>query len=485
MSTGQRRISVEFPVRKARNVIKRKSKTFDDENRLSNSPSKKRISNKTPSDYDSRPLDADKTSKESALSGFREAKKALHSSVPVRFLERDVESQQILEFLRNCLENKQSGSLYISGAPGTGKTACLTRLFESREVKRPFEYVYVNCMSFKQSTAVYQKIAKELDYEARDLSQKTVVGFLEKKIVTSNDMIVLVLDEIDQLDSKNQEVLYTLFEWPCLRNSKLVLVGIANALDLTDRVLPRLHAYGCRPKLLHFRPYTHQQILSILEDRLKDVSANTEIFKPAALLLCARKIAASSGDVRKALDVCRRAIEVVEAEGGRRVLKASSENGCNPGSPKRLSGVNESCKQVDVSHINSVFNEIYGSRAVLTCISKEGNGNGIPLQQKIILCTLLLVIKITKTREVTLGKLYSVYSQICRKRQMSTLDQMEYCSTCSLLESQGLVNMKKSKDVRSSKVSLKVNEQELEYIMQDRTLLASILNDSNINVKKS
>ena len=53
-------------------------------------------------------------------------------------------------------------------------------------------------------------------------------------------MILLVLDEVDQLESKDQSVLYTVFEWPALQGSKLVLVGIANSLDLTDRVLPRL-----------------------------------------------------------------------------------------------------------------------------------------------------------------------------------------------------------------------------------------------------
>ena len=38
---------------------------------------------------------------------------------------------------------------------------------------------------------------------------------------------LLVLDEIDQLDSKNQEVLYTMFEWPALAHSKLVLIGMS------------------------------------------------------------------------------------------------------------------------------------------------------------------------------------------------------------------------------------------------------------------
>jgi len=63
---------------------------------------------------------------------------------------------------------------------------------------------------------------------------------LEDEIVSSKKLILLVLDEIDQLESKCQEVLYTLFEWPYLNNSKLILVGIANALDLTDRILPRI-----------------------------------------------------------------------------------------------------------------------------------------------------------------------------------------------------------------------------------------------------
>jgi len=48
--------------------------------------------------------------------------------------------------------------------------------------------------------------------------------------------------------------------------------GIANSLDLTDRVLPRLHTKArCRPKLLHFAPYSRNEIAAILDNRLAKV----------------------------------------------------------------------------------------------------------------------------------------------------------------------------------------------------------------------
>ena len=67
----------------------------------------------------------------------------------------------------------------------------------------------------------------------------------------------------------DKEVLYQLFEWTALPNSRVILIGIANALDLTDCILPRLQTHiTCRPQLLHFPPYTKDQIIIILRERL-------------------------------------------------------------------------------------------------------------------------------------------------------------------------------------------------------------------------
>jgi len=92
-----------------------------------------------------------------------------------------------------------------------------------------------------------------------------------------------VLDEIDQLDNRKQSVLYTIFEWPSAPNSKLVMIGIANALDLTDRILPRLQArLDLRPLLLHFAPYTKLEIVNILTERLKQVLCRFDVASTAS-----------------------------------------------------------------------------------------------------------------------------------------------------------------------------------------------------------
>ncbi len=95
--------------------------------------------------------------------------------------------------------------------------------------------------------------------------------------------VLLILDEVDELlSSSDMENVYKLLEWPHQSSNLLMIgkdlkgkiwleeidLGIANSLDLTDRLLPRLQLQPeHKPYLLRFSPYNREQMLTIVNDR--------------------------------------------------------------------------------------------------------------------------------------------------------------------------------------------------------------------------
>uniref|UniRef100_A0A8C1YNB9 Cell division control protein n=1 Tax=Cyprinus carpio TaxID=7962 RepID=A0A8C1YNB9_CYPCA len=382
--------------------------------------------------------------------GYQSVKQALHTAVPERLLSREAERAAIVSFLENHVVSEKPSSLYISGAPGTGKTACLNCVLQEQKVR--VQTVLINCMNLRSSHAIFPLLGERLGVPKGNSEAR-----LEKLLTSSGPTVLLVLDEMDQLDSKSQEVLYTIFEWPYLPNSRVCLIGIANALDLTDRILPRLQAKPhCRPKLLNFPPYSREELNAIVQDRLTQVSGEG-VLDAAAVQFCARKVSAVSGDARKALDICRRAVEIVEADDR---SKMASEPAAGP-----------KVSRVSVPQVARVLTEVYGDRMA----SSSGDGESFPLQQKLLVCCLLLIVRNGKSKEVQLGKLCEVYSKLCKQRQVGGVGQSECLSLCSLLESRGIFTLKKAKEARLTKISLKIEERDVENALKDRTLLGSIL----------
>ncbi|CAH3024145.1 unnamed protein product [Porites evermanni] len=403
---------------------------------------------------------------------YSKVRRALHSSHPDNLLCREKEIAEIRSFLHNHLPKGKPGSLYISGAPGTGKTACLTRIMlEMKAEIRKCQVIFINCMALKQAQDIFQKIAVELVGE-ENCPTKVTQKFLEEEFASSKLTRIIILDEMDQLESKSQEILYTIFEWPSLPKSKLVLIGIANALDLTDRILPRLQARPkCKPELLHFAPYTRDQIVKIIQDRLTVVEERSSILDTSAIQFCARKVSAMAGDMRKALDICRRAVEVVESgERKQQILQpvqTAESARKRPETPPKP-------KKVGISQIASVVAEVYGSRLVAGPGVEQPT---IPLQQKLLICTFLLMTKERNTKEVVLGKFHDTYCKICTRRKVSQLGQEDFLGLCNILETRGLLGIRRAKDTRMMKVTLKIDEREVDYALQDKTLLSSILQE--------
>ncbi|KUI66029.1 Cell division control protein 18 [Cytospora mali] len=245
------------------------------------------------------------------------------SADPGQLIGREEERSTLRNFLGRRDTSQPHGCLYVSGPPGTGKSAMVNEITDEVVAKSPsVKKAYMNCMSIKSSKDLYMTLL-DLSCHETDMDEDDATTMLQKTFVPkrkSQEVYVVVLDEIDHILSLDLESLYKVFEWSMQKSSRLLLIGIANALDLTDRFLPRLKSRNLKPELLPFLPYTAPQVKTIITKRLKTLlpkdsqSDFTPFFHPAAIELCSRKVSSQTGDLRKAFEICRRALDLVENE---------------------------------------------------------------------------------------------------------------------------------------------------------------------------
>ncbi|XP_055538119.1 cell division control protein 6 homolog [Wyeomyia smithii] len=382
--------------------------------------------------------------------------------------ERERETEELATYIEDVLAENGSGSLYISGPPGTGKTATLTKIITDRDLANKIKMVYVNCTSMSSAGSIYKKICEELQLQAAGGTEKYFLSAIEEYLKRKHKTIMLVLDEIDQLATSKQTILYNIFEWPAKRNSKLILVGVANALDLTDRLLSRLQARcELRPHLIQFLPYTKPQLVNILKTSLRNSKAS-ELFNDAALQLLAAKVASTSGDARRALLLAKSLVDSTDKEHRQMKRTSAKTDPANittkPASPPKV---------VQIRQVVNTLNQVYGST------QNMDEDSAFPLQQKILICSLLLILKNGKSKDVTVGRLHQVYKTVCAKQNLLSVDQTEFLNLCSLVETRGVLRMQGKKEARLNRVLLQWDEDEVRNVLNDKQLIASILSDTS------
>ncbi|KAF9124070.1 AAA ATPase [Mortierella sp. 14UC] len=474
--------------------------------------------------------------------GYYQDAKALfrRTTEPHRLVGRVAERETIRTFCQNHILTANAGSLYISGQPGTGKTALLKEVMRDMEsemqaAEHDIKTIMINCMTIKDPRLVYAKMLEEMGYVAESKDKETVIMTLEGLVLDNkknNVMFVAILDEVDQLLTKDQEVLYKLFQWSTTGGSRLTLVGIANALDMTDRFLPRLKARNCEPQLLNFNPYQVAEIRDIIMDRLfsvgddvnKSSTANkaserdeksqprvAPLMQRPAIELCARKVAAATGDLRKALDICRQTIEMVEVETKKkeRMERAQQQQQGRPlalaplseiriadlenraaGGADRAALVRRSttgsmaelvaqdgsapmtlqdAPKVTVAHVQKALASAFGSPMVQKM-------KALNVHQQIILTVLVMKIQSGKTVDCEVGKVFDHFTATCRSsNKIGALSRGEYQDLINMLEANGLITLGKAKEDRLRKIGLVPRETEVMDAIKGQDILETIV----------
>ncbi|RLN96875.1 hypothetical protein BBJ28_00011060 [Nothophytophthora sp. Chile5] len=269
------------------------------------------------------------------------------SSLPRVMTGREDERDEIYTALRSSIEQQSAGGpIYISGLPGAGKTSIVKEIIRTLETQRDanelrgFAWVEVNGLQMPRPDVAYSVLWKALhppakveeeDDEGEDedeadrisrakakrkvkppprvnMSAARLCENLQREFHAKNaarPMLLVLLDEMDFMLAGKNQVLYNLLEWQTAATAKLVLVGIANTMDLPERLPTKIRSRlgGHR---ITFPAYTRFQLESIIQQRLRLL----DVFSDEAIQLCAKSLAHQSGDVRQALSLCRKAAEV-------------------------------------------------------------------------------------------------------------------------------------------------------------------------------
>jgi origin recognition complex subunit 1 len=226
---------------------------------------------------------------------------------------REREIERIYDALNLAVSESSPLTMYIAGEPGTGKTACVTkvvkRLLDEYNGKK-LQYVFINAMKLSSPSDAFTKLHDHILKPKKKVPKREhrqrLAKYFQKKLATKAYTVV-VIDELDFLVTRGQQEIYEFFNWPQLEHSRLAIVGIANTVTLPETLMPKIANRFQNTERIVFSTYSKDDIVKILTDRVKGLNA----IEPNAIEMCAVKVARSSGDIRRGLDVCRRAAEIV------------------------------------------------------------------------------------------------------------------------------------------------------------------------------
>ena len=331
---------------------------------------------------------------DSTSQAFKEMKAKLHASAKINSLPcREDEFTSLYLSLENAIQEEVGSCLYVSGTPGVGKTATIrevvSQLRESNIAGdlKDFDYLEINGLSLVSPALAYEVLWQKIS--GLKVTASNAALLLENYFSQGGERkpLVVLMDELDQIVTKKQNVMYNFFNWPSYQNSKLIIVAVANTMDLPERVLSNKITSRLSLRRLQFVGYTYEQLGAIIKHRLEMLSEQnkrTVLVSNDAVGYASRKVASVSGDARRALAICRRAVEISEEDSLRsRDILANDK-------------IENEIFHVQISHISKAINESINTFVALYIIC-------LPFASRLILVAILLRKKRSGLAENPLG----------------------------------------------------------------------------------
>ncbi|KAI8987250.1 P-loop containing nucleoside triphosphate hydrolase protein [Mycotypha africana] len=403
------------------------------------------------------------------MTPYELARERLHvSAVPNSLPCREDQFLEILGYVEGAIRESTGTCVYISGVPGTGKTATVLEVIrylqhQAEEKELPaFDFVEINGMKLADPNQSYSILWECMDKTNQEESggkkkkytAQHALQMLQSKFANSNEdkrTTVVLMDELDLLVTKKQTVMYNFFDWPSRPLSKLIVVAIANTMDLPERIATNKIASRMGLARINFQPYKFDQLIQIVQSRLEGIDA----FAKEAVEFAARKVSAVSGDARRALDICRRAVEIVESR------LAAKEKGI-PAPDK-----------VTIAIVDEAVREMFSSPSIAFVRSCS-------LHQKIFLVACMQTFREIGLKEIEFGDVAHHHIEICKWHNLEPPNTSDLMRICESLGQTRAILMEGGRMDIAMRLALNLAEEDVVMACKADKLINRLLESINI-----
>ena len=377
------------------------------------------------------------------------------SYIPETLPHREHEMVDIANILAPSLDYNIPSNIIVYGKPGVGKTAAITLVGKelqrkAAELGKHVKVIHINAQYSDTLYRILNAIAQHLmDTLSNDrpfigLPTDEVYAKTLSLLDTTNQVVIIVLDEVDRL--KDDATLYSLTRINNdLHTAKVSIICISNNLTFTDGLDSRVKS-SLNQETIVFNPYDAEELQDILRSRAQQ-ALKPNVVADEVIPLCSAIGAQEHGDARKALDLLRLCVEIAD----------------------RRADYKATCK-----HVRLAQNKIEKDRIAEVIRS-------LPAQERLLLHAIRILERYNRRMGNPLimitGEAYAQYVEISKTVRYTPLTQRRVADFVSELDALGIISARvisKGRRGTTREIRLMVPLTELEHILQDDEFMEEI-----------
>lgn len=197
--------------------------------------------------------------------------------IPENLLHRDSQLRSLKFSVAPALRGATPLNAYCRGAPGTGKTSAVLKVFEELEATtQKVVPVYINCQVDSTRYAIFAQVFKKLfgyPPPSSGISFKKLFSQIAKHLVEKKKVLIVALDDVNYLlmSKEVNDVLYSLLRMhEVVPGARVGIIAILSdlTLDMVSSLDPQVQSV-LLPEEILFPQYSYDELKDILRNRVR------------------------------------------------------------------------------------------------------------------------------------------------------------------------------------------------------------------------